>query len=179
MIFYYKGRRRLRFIIAISELAPIGSSWIPRISQRRVTQFLRAVNYGGDKGPRFARKASKERATLTHFSHRFLSKALQFWKKREYIFRLSCAITTDGLERHFVNDIDLFVASRNVSRIFFFFLSFFFLQRAVLSLRCYARARGEIWITTRPTTRRAFHNSMANELLLSGAQVYGALDKSF
>lgn len=44
-----------------------------------------------------------------------------------------------------------------------------FSRQAVLSLRRYARRNLNNY---RPTTRRAFYNSMANELLLSGAQVY-------
>lgn len=74
--------------------------------------------------PSVRTKSLKRTRNVDPFLALISLKSLQFWKKREYIFRLSCAIT-DGLERHFVNDIDLFVASRNVPRIFFSFFFFF------------------------------------------------------
>lgn len=146
----------------------LGSSWNSFGVSRSVTQFLLcAANYSGQSAR--ARESLKRTRRCWPILHWFRCPACLLWKRRN-TSRLGAAITIDAdpwrWKRQgegkgwswgalFVNDIDLFIASTLL----------------VLSeYYHYVVTRGGIWITTARSdnSRRAFYNSMANELLLSG-----------
>lgn len=151
MVSDYKGRRWLRLITADIGSGTCANRVVVDTSIAHIDAYNRvSIRCQAETKVPGLRKAIKRTRNVDPFRINFSCS----FERRGNTFRLSCAITSDELERHFVNNIDLFIASGDAFLVFLFFFFFFLPASSIIITLLRASARGGIWITTANNSAR-------------------------